>query len=166
MLGKIPLWCCLIVALPALGTSPIHELLFLSDKIPLWSFLMVTLPTRLLHPFMNLCVGQVVPLNLPYGNILQGYFTPSWNALLCWVSCHLRLPYGHIACKGTSPLHELLLCGRLRLLLDLTLWLHSVHFNPLFLCTSSWCCFIFSFVSICFSQMLHLCFKNLSSVFR
>ena len=127
-----------------------------------------------------------------WSHCLQGHFTPSWTYVLgklsLWIclmvtSCRdtsplhemffcvglvaiLRLPYGHIACKGTSPLHELLLCGRLRLLLDLTLWLHSVHFNPLFLCTSSWCCFIFSFVSICFSQMLHLCFKNLSSVFR
>ena len=44
---------------------------------------MVTLQARVLHELL-FCVGQDSPL---------------------------KLPYGHIARKGTSPLHELLLCA-------------------------------------------------------
>ena len=118
-------------------TLPLHELLF--------------------------CVGKVAPLNLPYGHILQGYLTPCSFVLG-------KLPFevalcSHCLQRKFTPSWTTSMCW-LRLLLDLTLWSHSVDFNPLFLCTSSWCCFNFSFVNICFSQMLQYCFKNLSSVFR
>ena len=81
---------------------------FVSGKIPLWSGLMVTLPARVFHLF---CVGQETPLTLPYGHIAYKGTSPLHELLFCvGQDSPLKLPYGYIACKGTSHIHELLLC--------------------------------------------------------
>ena len=135
------------------GTSPINELLFyVRQDSPL------KLPyghiaykgTSPLHELL-FYVGKVAPLNLPYGHILQGYLTPCSFVLG-------KLPFevalcSHCLQRKFTPSWTSSVCW-LKLLLDLTLWSHSVDFNPLFLCTSSWCCFNFSFVNICFSQIV------------
>ena len=84
-----------------------------------------------------LCLPRLLFEVAIWSHCLQGYFNPSWTALLClaripfevaiWSHClpwsplheqlfcveldySLKLPYGHIAYKGTSPLHETIMC--------------------------------------------------------
>ena len=50
-------------------------------------------------------------LKLPYGHIADKGTSPLNELLFCvGQDAPLKLPYGHIAYKGTSPLHELLFC--------------------------------------------------------
>ena len=69
--------------------------------------------TKILHPFMNcsFVLGKKHPFKLPYGHIAHRGTSPLHERLFCvGKDPSLKLPYIHIAHKGTSPLHELLFC--------------------------------------------------------
>ena len=52
-------------------------------------------------------VEQDYPLKLPYGHIARKDTSPLHELLFCvGQDPPLKLPYGHIAHKDTSPLHE------------------------------------------------------------
>ena len=55
------------------------------------------------------CDGKEIPLKLPYTHIAYKGTSPLHEVLFCvGQDSPLKLPYGYIAYKGTSPLYELL----------------------------------------------------------
>ena len=72
----------------------------------------MSLGTGLQHPHEQLfCVELEYPLKLPYGYIAYKGTSPLHEQLFCVeLDYSLKLPYGHIAYKGTSPLHEKIMC--------------------------------------------------------
>ena len=149
-----------MVTLPARILNPFMNCSFVSGKIPLWNCLIVTLPAKVFQPFMN--------CSFVLGKI------PLWSCLMVTLPARVLHPFMNCSFVLSKiplwsclmvTLHARVLNPFMRLLLNLTLWSHFMHFISWFLGTLSWCCFKFSFVTNCVPLMLQLWLKELSSVF-